>query len=64
MKLSRVSILENGRENLKLNVVLVVVLFLDSKALLFGMNTGYVRSEERRVGKEFQMRLGKIGKQA
>ena len=42
MKLSRVSILENGRENLKLDVVLVVVLFLDSKALLFGMNTGYV----------------------
>ena len=35
MKLSRVSILENRRENLKLNVVLVVILFLDSKALYY-----------------------------
>ena len=42
VKLSRVSILEDWRENLKLNVVLIVILFLDSKAPLLGMNTGYV----------------------
>ena len=33
MKLSGASILENSRENLKLNAVFVVVLVLESKAL-------------------------------
>ena len=33
MKLSAVSVLDNRRENLKLNVVFVVVLVLESKAL-------------------------------
>ena len=34
-KISGVSILENRRENVKLNAVLVVVLVFESKALLF-----------------------------